>query len=238
MVLAGHSVLFSSQEMTAPEVTNRLLAITYDLPVNELENWMRDGRVGQKLLDKYREDFARFAIFDKKAPSFDELKLQLEYFEKMNNEKPAVLIQDYMSYMAPPSRYGSMAERMTGIAREFEILAKTEGIATIVLVQTGRSNEGDVTRRNHGHIPLTMEDAWGGGEQAFDVMFAVYRPELDPELHKKDMDEDDWYEAQQKLAMWHDKAVLQVVKNRFGPRNMEGGVVDINWTSMSFEEAA
>lgn len=238
MVFDGHSVLFSSQEMRAEEVTNRLLAIAYDLPVNELESWLQQGKVGQPLLNQYREDFAKFAIYDSKEPTFEDLRKEIATFQEMTGAKPDVLVQDYMTLMSSQGLFGAMPERVGRVARNFEILAKTEQVAVITLVQVGRANEGDPTKRNHGHIPLTMESGMYGGEQAFDVMFGMYRPELDPELHDPSLDGDAWYEAQAKLERWRGKAVLQTVKNRFGPTNLVGGEVSIDWNTMRFKGAA
>jgi len=36
------------------------------------------------------------------------------------------------------------------------------------------------------------------------------------------------------LNEWKNKAVFQVVKNRFGPTHYEGHQVSINWNTMTF----
>jgi len=241
MVCGGAPVLFSSQEMSVAEVTNRLIACTYELPVQDIEDWAKQDRIQRPFLDAYRRDFSALEIYDDDEPTFDDLRQAIADFREKHGTKP-VLVQDFMELMSSSGTYGNEVVKVGRIAREFKKLAREQDIPVLVLVQVGRAKEYDVSARNHGHVPLTMEDARWAGEQAFDVMLAMYRPELDPDADNQTLQygspkEVERYEqAQEKRLRFKDQAILQVVKNRFGKRNDTGVAVDIDWSTMRFVE--
>lgn len=239
VVRAGHPVLFSSQEMTVEDVTARLISITYGLP-SDVEDRIKAGTLSEQWLDEFQEDFRDLIIWDEKEPNFADLTKQLATFEKLTGKKPSLVVQDYMDLMSQKGMYGGIVERMGGLAREFEKFAKTNEVATVVLAQTGRANEGDSTARNHGHVSLTKEDIRYGGEQAFDVMWGLYRPELDPKLYSSELEGEALMDALERRNYWKDKAVLQTVKNRFGKNSMtvplSGHEVQLDWSCLRFVE--
>ena len=236
MVLEGVPVLFSSQEMTAAEVTNRLLACAYGLPVNYIEDKMREGNFDTRWLDKYRHDFARLVLYTKSQPTHDNLSTAMADYEGAVGVRPAVVVQDHLQLMSQQGLYGNEGVKVSRTAQLFKELARDEGVVVLNVNQTGRANESDATRRNHGHIPLSMEDMMWGGEQHYDVIFGVYRPELNPDLYDPAASNDKVMENHNFLIEWGDKAVLQVVKNRHYKKNPAGVPVNINWDVMQWFE--
>lgn len=241
MVRAGAPVLISTQEMSVAEMTNRLIAVHYDLPVQEIEETARNGGLWALRNETYVEDFTRLEIYDDDEPTVGQLGEAARAYRAKHGVMP-IILQDYMELLSTEGIYGNEVVKIGRLARQLKALARDLDTPVLVLVQVGRSKEHDISARNHGHIPLSMEDARWAGEQAFDVMFGMYRPELDPDadnpmLMHGDKKEQERYEAAiEKRMMFKDQAILQVVKNRFGPRNDKGDPVDINWRSMRFDE--
>jgi replicative DNA helicase len=241
MVMGGAPVLISSQEMSVAEMTNRLIACTYELPVQEIEDWSRSGRMQKPFLDAYARDFEGCAIFDHDEPTVEQLGDAAKAYQARHGLMP-VILQDYMELLSTEGLYGNEVVKIGRLARKLKALARELDTPVLVLVQVGRAKEHDISARNHGHIPLTMEDARWAGEQAFDVMLSMYRPELDPDadnpnlLHGDKKEQERYELAQEKRLRYKNQAILQVVKNRFGPRNDGGHPVDIDWKTMRFTE--
>lgn len=241
MVSAGAPVLISTQEMSVAEMTNRLIAVHYGLGVQDIEATARDGGLWALRNQTYVEDFARLEIYDDDEPSVADLGDAARAYRAKHGVMP-IILQDYMELLSTEGMYGNEVFKIGRLARMLKGLARDLDTPVLTLVQVGRAKEHDIAARNHGHIPLTMEDARWAGEQAFDVMLAMYRPELDPDadnpnLAHGDKKEQERYElAQEKRLRYKNQAVLQVVKNRFGPRNDSGHPVDIDWKTMRFIE--
>jgi len=227
-------VLFSSQEMTQQEVTNRLLAIHYGLPVSTIETKFKNDTLDPRWLEKYAVDFGGLIVDDTNEMTFDNLSSACTAFDALLGGRPQVIVQDYLNYMSQQGLFGNESVKVARQAQLMKGLAKAENVAILTLVQTGRANESDSNKRNHGHIPLTMEDMMYGGEQSMDVMLGMFRPELDPALWDPTLEGDAHLDAQMKLNDWRNKAVFQVVKNRFGPTHYEGHQVSIDWNTMMF----
>lgn len=220
-------VLFSSQEMRTNRLVKRLLQLKYQLNSREAldvfgEDWHNRGAISTS----YLQDFRQLAIYDQQSPSWVDLQRALNQAQQHFGQTP-VLFQDYNALMTRKGYYAE-SSRIPQLAQEAKEFANNNQLVFVQLVQTGRAAEGDISKRNHGHQPLTMEAAMYGGEQAADVMVGLYRPELDPELRTpRDLCEshDQWLENQVQLDKWRNRLVVQILKNRDGQLNLEGDVV-------------
>lgn len=241
MVSGGAPVLISTQEMSVAEMTNRLIAVHYELPVQEIEETAKNGGLWALRNETYVSDFENLEIYDDDEPTVAQLGDAARAYKSKHGVMP-IILQDYLELLSTEGIYGNEVVKIGRLARSLKALARDLDTPILTLVQVGRSKEHDIAARNHGHIPLSMEDARWAGEQAFDVMFGMYRPELDPDadnplLANGDKKEQERYElAQEKRLMFKNQAILQVVKNRFGPRNDAGSPVDIDWRTMRFIE--
>ena len=235
--LKDYPTLFSTQEMRAPQLISRLACISYDLPLNIVDQRVSEGFY-QEALKQYREDFQGLTVYDHKRPTFEDLSQALVDAEGKVGERPRAVIQDHLRLMTRNGYPQHDNQRVPRLAEDFQVWAQEEGVAVILVCQTGRAHEGDVSRRNHGHIPLTQEDLMYGGEQDMTQVLGLYRPEKDPALYDPKLEGQDLTEAQVFLEKWRNKAVLQLPKNRFGPENPQGTVLEINRQSMRFTERA
>lgn len=232
----GIPTFFSSQEMTEAEVVNRLLACTYGLKVNDIEERQRNGRLHRKWLERYVGEMAYLVIYTKNQPTFDDLSNALRDYEQALGVRPVFVVQDHLQLLSQNGLYGNEAVKVARQAQLLKEFARAEDVAVLSLNQTGRNNESDVNRRNHGHIPLSMEDLMYGGEQHYDIIFGMYRPERDPALWDMTLEGPAQTEAMATRERWRDRAVLQVVKNRFAPLNLEGAIVRADWSEARFYE--
>jgi replicative DNA helicase len=236
MLLHGHSVLFSSQEMTTEELVGRLIAIRYGIPFRRVEQtYIASTEVGEGVVKQYLEDFAGLLVYEQSRPKWSDLTTVVRDAELVFDHTP-VVFQDYMQLMTYEGYPSHEAGRVPRLAEDAKIWAKKERVALIQLAQTGRANESGDGTRNHGHIALTKEDMMYGGEQSADYIIALYRPEVNPALHKIQFDADELLHVQEQLAIWRDKIVCQVVKNRHGDENLAGRILNWNKTTMQMEE--
>ena len=241
MVGAGAPVLISTQEMSVAEMTNRLIAIHYELPVQEIEDKAKAGGLWALRNESYVADFEYLEIYDDDEPTVEQLGDAARAYRQKHGVMP-VILQDFMELLSTEGIYGNEVVKVGRLARKLKALARDLDTQVITLVQVGRSKEHDITARNHGHVPLSMEDARWAGEQAFDVMWGMYRPELDPDadnpllLHGDKKEQERYELAQEKRLQFKNQAILQTLKNRFGPRNDAGHPVDIDWKTMRFIE--
>jgi len=238
----GHSVVFSSQEMTVAEVTNRLMAIHFGLDPLMIEQKKKEGTFNPSWETRYRNDFRNLSVYDYTEPTFDDLGKAIQLHDA-NAESPCgLLVQDYSDYMRleRDDRYGNSAQKANAVAKRFAQLAKARNIVVVTLVQTGRQNEGDSNKRDHGHVMVTKEAIMYGGEQAFGVMFGIWRPELNPLLDDEvyaRTDPEGWTALQADLAPFKNTAFVNVAKNRYGPSLRKGIKVDLDWSTGRWTQA-
>lgn len=207
---AGHPVGFASLEMVSSELVCRLLSADMGLSVREVERRLRSATPEQ--LARAQQRLTNITITDATKPTWDELSGWLAGHET----RPHLVFIDHLKLMG---RYGyprGEAERVARISEDAKAWAKEERVSCFMLHQVGRNVEGEDKKKNHGHLPLTMEDMMYGGEQDADTVFGVYRPARDPELS-----------PHERRAL-ESVAVLQLLKNRHGPSLYEG--VTLNWS--------
>lgn len=236
LTAAGRPVLFSSQEMVSEELVPRLMAIRWGIPLYEVpKDYMASKEVGQGLVT-YPQEFGGLYVYERKRPSFADLTDAFEKVGMALGQAP-VVVQDYLHLMTRDGYPWSEQQRIPKLAEDSKVWANEQRAAFIQLTQTGRANEHD-DGANHGHIPLSKESLMYGGEQAADLIVGLFRPELDPALHRADLEGEKLLNAQVKLEEWRNKLVVQLPKNRYGPENLRGEIVDWDKKTMRMEEAA
>lgn len=88
-----------------------------------------------------------------------------------------LLVIDHAKMIALPGKAGDLfAERINMLYRGLKALAKTLGIAIVILIQ--RNDDWKRRFLSAGSIRPVMGDAYGGGsiKQSLDVWFSLYRP--------------------------------------------------------------
>lgn len=243
MIRSGHSVILSSQEMTLSEVTNRILCVAYGLPVQKTEELYAKQHLYKEWLTRYESEFAGLTIYDNPEATFDDLHEVVRAHEQRIGVPPLGLLQDYSDLMSVGKVYGGAGSYAPAIAKAFARFAKEKDIAVVTLVQTNRANEGDATKRDHGHRIVTKEALMYGGEQSYSIIAGIWRPELDPDADDEDLkfgtdrDRERLARAKDKVEHWKNKAVVNICKNRTGPRNIGGHVLNLDWTTGQWADA-
>ena len=208
---AGHPALFASLEQTRQEIVLRLLSSSTGLSME---------RVEQELLtdyEKYTKQLDGLFVTDPSKPSWDDL---YKWVDTVKPKNTPIFVLDHLKLMKRGFAKGE-AERVAMLAEDAKAFAKNAGCALLLIHQVARS-EGD--KKNHGHLPLTLESAMYGGEQDVDVMLGMYRPARDPQM--------DLVEKKNRER----EVYLQVLKNRHGPSHPDGIPIEWDLPSMRFRE--
>jgi replicative DNA helicase len=222
--MAQHGVLFLSLEMTVPQVWSRLACMRFGLDPWALEGGLKAGsKESRKWLERYAEEYPSLWVYKPtkvEGAGFDDFSKAVHDYEEHMGERPRIVALDFLGLARRDAYSGAEQQRIPRLATEAERWADAEQVSLLLLHQTGRANEGDPTRRNHGHIPLTLEDAMYGGEQHADYMLGLYRPEREPPP-SRDSDDEEYLEWAERVQEAKDKVYVQLLKNRHGPRPIE-----------------
>lgn len=213
----GFPAMIASLEMSAEEVTIRVLSNFLAMPVSLVEEMLKSPQPDSALLMAIR-DLKDLNIQDGTKPDWNTLRGWVE----AQNPTPKLVVLDHLRLM---KRYGypkGEAERVQQLSEDAKVFAKETDVALLTLHHVGR---GEADNKNHGHAPLTMEDGFYGGEMDGDRVFGLYGPERDPSLTP---------EVRQTVK---GKRVLQLLKNRHGESSYEGVLLDWRRPTMVFEEA-
>lgn len=168
-VLEGSSVAFYSMEMTAMQLTARMLSmqsgvssssILYGRP-NEFELASIDKAVGQLA--------GKMVLFDERSTSnIDTIINSIRMMKKQYGICGAVV--DYLQILSVNSRMSNKEQQMGEAARRLKNLAKELDIWVMALSQLNRDKENPEPNINR------MRDS-GQIAEAADVVLLVYRPE-------------------------------------------------------------
>lgn len=216
---AGYGVAIASLEMTAPELTVRALSVltgASDLDVVEAVK----SKEPQQLVLAGVQQLKDLHIRDKPKPQWDDLAKWLAEIKGRTGKGTDFMVLDHLRLMA---RYGyprGNVERVEMLAADSKVFAKEHNLALVVVHHVGRAVEGaENGQKNHGHIPLSMEESLYGGEDSADVVLTCWRPERDPTLT-----------PQARLKV-RDQLYVGIAKNRNGPGLPEG--VKLKWCKPS-----
>lgn len=179
----GHPVLLFSLEMSAEELTRRLLADMCYTKYGGVEyEKVRDGTVKGKDLDavldaKRRLDSLPLEISDRGGLTLAMLGRRVRRHKRRlaaKGQKLELVIVDYLQLMAPSRARLTPYEHASEVSKGLKTLAKDEDLAVLALAQLSREVE---KRTDHRPQTSDLRDS-GQIEQDADAIFFVYRDEV------------------------------------------------------------
>ncbi len=219
----GHGVLIFSLEMSADELTRRMIAdMTYTTRGGVPYEHVRDGTVRPQEMDAVRAAKARFdelpiAINETSGLTLAKLIRQARSHKRRlaaKGEKLELVVVDYLQLMAHSRKGMSPYEHASEISVGLKQFAKSEGLAVMAVAQLSREVEKRPDKRP---MPSDLRDS-GQIEQDADVILFVYREE---EYLKRQEPDDPFgpkYEAwRTDMEAVRNKVEFLVPKRRSGP---------------------
>lgn len=178
----GHGVLLFSLEMSADELTRRILADMCHTPKGSVAyEKIRDGLVKGTDLDrviaaKQRLDRLPLEISDRAGLTIAMLGRRVRRHKRRlaaQGKRLELVIVDYLQLMSPSRGGMSLYESATEISRGLKLLAKDENLTVFALAQLSRDVEKRVEKRP---VASDLRDS-GQIEQDADVILFLYREE-------------------------------------------------------------
>ena len=167
-------ILIFSMEMSAEQITTRLLSSLSKIDLSKLRNGNLTDSDWQKLSSSvelisgkkfFIDDSANLSPFDVKSKS-------RKIFQKHKNI--GAIIIDYIQLMRIPGSNDNKTNEMAEISRSLKILAKELNVPIIALSQLNRGLEQRIDKR-----PMMSDLRESGAiEQDADVIIFIYRDEL------------------------------------------------------------
>ncbi len=202
---AGTAVAFFSLEMSASQLTQRILCAEALMSLNNVRagkvadgDWSAIVGASNRLsqVEMYIDDTPGLSIMEARAKARRELR------HIVGTEKKGMIVIDYLQLMQPPTvrRDGNRAVEVGEISRGLKVLAKEMGMPVIALSQLNRSVEMRGKKR-----PMLADLRESGSiEQDADIVMFI-----DRSMNEEEAEEDSRPDLGQ--------AELQVAKHRNGP---------------------
>lgn len=181
--MSGHPVIFFSLEMSADQLTRRMLAdMCHSVSGGSVQYAdIRDGTVTGADLDrvlaaKRRLDALPIEIAEPAGLTLAMLKRRVRRHKRRLAAKGLTLqlvIIDYLQLMAPSRAGMSLYEQATEISKGLKALARSENVVVFALAQLSREVEKRPDKRP---MPSDLRDS-GQIEQDADVILLLYREE-------------------------------------------------------------
>jgi replicative DNA helicase len=219
----GHGVLIFSLEMSADELTRRMLAdMTFSVRGGVPYEHIRDGTVKQHnlpavLAAKQRLDEMPLEINETSGLTLAKFIRQARSHKRRlaaHGEKLELVIVDYLQLMAHSRKGMSPYEHASEVSTGLKDFAKAEGLTVMAVAQLSRDVEKRPDKRP---MPSDLRDS-GQIEQDADVILFVYREE---EYLRRNEPEDQFgakYEAwRTDMEAARNKIEFLVAKRRSGP---------------------
>lgn len=169
---AGGRVLFASLEMSAEEITERLLSARTGIPVHELERGMLTDEKQHRLNAAALEVPASLFIED--APGTNPLDIRAQARQIQLRGGLDLVVVDYLQRLTPTSRGRSREQEVSEMSRELKLVARSLGVPVLVLSQLSRAHEKE------GRKPQRHDFRESGAiEQDADVVIALWRDSED-----------------------------------------------------------
>lgn len=227
----GIHVGFVGLDEAPATYTAKLASALYGIPHQRLEEdwWSSESR---EMRERYLED-ARLLSFSRGyRPTPHDLTEWREDAERLVGVPMRVVIVDYISLLTRDRFAGPEVQRIQRLVEELQVWTAEHEVVTIALHQVGRYDEG-TGGRYHGDTPLTLEGLKWGGEEVADLVFATYRPALDPiasmsweqaQMWSPRLTQELWDMARTRAYRLRNVTYLQLLKNRPGTETCESGV--------------
>lgn len=204
----GTSVAFFSLEMSAEQLTQRILSSEAGVELSKIRSgmlgaadWSQINPTLQELghLDMLIDDTPGLSILEARA------KVRRQFRHIIGTDKKGLVIVDYLQLMTPPvaRRDGNRSVEVGEITRGLKVLAKDLGVPILALSQLNRSVE---TRGTKSKRPMLSDLRESGTiEQDADIVLFIDRSMNEEEA-----------ESSERPDMG--EAVIQVAKHRNGPQ--------------------
>lgn len=194
-------VAFFSLEMSALQLTHRLMSSVAEIPGTKLRNAQMEDYEWQQLNSSV-ERFSEVPIFIDDTPAINIFELRAKCRRlKMHHDIELVVI-DYLQLMSagPENKRGGTREQeISAISRALKTMAKELNIPVIALSQLSRAVE---TRGGNKRPQLSDLRDSGAIEQDADIVTFIYRP--------------DYYEMESDPTISKDQAEIIISKHRNG----------------------
>ncbi len=193
-------VAFFSLEMSALQLTHRLMSMVAEIPGSKLRNAQMEDYEWQQL-NHAVERFSEVPIFIDDTPAINIFELRAKCRRlKMQHDIQMVMI-DYLQLMSagPDAKRGNREQEISTISRALKTMAKELDVPVIALSQLSRAVE---TRGGNKRPQLSDLRESGAIEQDADIVMFIYRP--------------DYYEMQSDPSIAKDMAEVNIAKHRNG----------------------
>lgn len=219
---AGGPVAFYSLEMSADEISARILACHSGLALHKITRGKFDEADMATML-KVKQRLAAMPLTIDPSGGLTIAQLRARARRLRRKGKLGVLFVDYLQLMQAAQRpSGNRTTDITEITNGLKAIAKELGVPVVALSQLNRAVEGRDNKR-----PQMMDLRESGSiEQDADVILMTYREEYYVEREKPAASDVKAYGAWlDKLKATHGRAEIIVVKSRQGTR----GTVEVTF---------
>lgn len=194
-------VAFFSLEMSALQLTHRLMSMVAEIPGDKLRNAKLEEYEWQQL-NTAVERFSEVPIFIDDTPAINIFELRAKCRRLKSQHDIQLVIIDYLQLMtAGPEqkRGGTREQEISSISRALKSMAKELDVPVIALSQLSRAVE---TRSGNKRPQLSDLRDSGAIEQDADIVTFIYRPE--------------YYEMEADPSISRDLAEIIIAKHRNG----------------------
>ena len=175
IIMNNHDVpsIFFSMEMPVMQALIRLYAMTFDVPVVDVQNSIEAGRPSEDYW-KLTQHYPSHVIVDKPAITLEDMSYAIQDYEEAFNQRPEFVVVDYLELLggAKASGEGYLATEMQ--ATMLKDWAKLEAMRVFVLHQANKQEPR--------WLPPTDSSARNGGYTEADFVIGMWRPHTDPKL--------------------------------------------------------
>lgn len=181
--LAGKTVLFFSLEMSAQEVTERVISAEARVELQMI----RTGNLSEAewmAVHEVEEKFQTGTFLVDASPKVNLTKIRsMALRQKVRPEGLDMLVIDYLQLMEVPSgssRGASRQEQVSELSRGLKLLAKELQLPIVVLSQLNRNSETRTDR-----VPQVSDLRESGSlEQDADLILLIHRPDVGDENNR------------------------------------------------------
>lgn len=193
--------IFFSMEMPANMALLRMYSVWSDTPHSDIQHALETGKLPEDLWD-LAIAYPKHILIDEAGLSLDDMSDIVEESEKINKERPAFIVIDYLELLGGAKASGEGLTAVDSQATNLKDWAKREQMRVFVLHQTNAQEPE--------WKPPTARSARYSGYTEADFVVGMWRPHKNPELH-------DW----ERQGMY-DLVNFNILKNRpFGLESMK-----------------
>jgi replicative DNA helicase len=193
-------VAFFSLEMSALQLTHRLMSMVAEIPGSKLRNAQLEDYEWQQL-NSAVERFSEVPIYIDDTPAINIFELRAKCRRLKMHHDIQMIVVDYLQLMSagPDSKRGTREQEISSISRALKTMAKELDVPVIALSQLSRAVE---TRGGNKRPQLSDLRDSGAIEQDADIVLFIYRP--------------DYYEMESDPTISKDQAEILISKHRNG----------------------